>query len=170
MYPIVYSFRDGMERFSYIPGKNSRGTQAFLDTRKGDPREHPVAEAAELFGGEKFYFTCIDEPEKLEPLYEKYGQRFHCVYHQDIYSGEQWLEFMPKSASKANAIRQLKEYLKCGRVVVFGDGKNDIDMFQMADEAYAMENAVEELKQIATGVIGSNNGDGVARWLSENYG
>lgn len=169
VYPIVYSFREGEEKFSYIPEKCSKGMQTFLDTRKGDPREHPVAETGELFDGEKFYFACIDEPEKLEPLYEKYGQQFHCVYHQDIYSGEQWLEFMPKSASKANAICRLKEHLKCDRVVVFGDGKNDVDMFQQADEAYAVENAVEELKQIATGIIGSNNEDGVARWLMENY-
>ena len=31
-----------------------------------------------------------------------------------------------------------------------------------------MENAVHELKSIATGVIDSNNDDGVAHWLEEN--
>ena len=63
---------------------------------------------------------------------------------------------------------QLKELLHCDRVVCFGDGKNDISMFKVADECYAVENAVGELKQIATGVILSNNSDGVARWLLEN--
>ena len=42
------------------------------------------------------------------------------------------------------------------------------DMFRLADEAYAVGNAVEELKKIATGVIGSNNEDGVAKWLAQN--
>lgn len=51
---------------------------------------------------------------------------------------------------------------------MFGDAVNDISMFEAADECYAMENAVPELKAIATGVIGSNNEDGVARWLEEN--
>ena len=32
----------------------------------------------------------------------------------------------------------------------------------------ATENAVPELKQAATGVIGSNNEDAVAHWLEEN--
>ena len=50
----------------------------------------------------------------------------------------------------------------------FGDGKNDISMFRAADECYAVANAVEELKEIATGVILSNNEDGVAKWLEEN--
>ena len=55
------------------------------------------------------------------------------------------------------------------KVIVFGDGKNDIDMFQMADESYAVANAHEELKKYATDVILSNDDDGVARWLEVNY-
>ena len=45
---------------------------------------------------------------------------------------------------------------------------NDHDMFKMADEAYAVSNAVEELKEIATDVIGYNYEDAVAKWLLEN--
>ena len=32
-----------------------------------------------------------------------------------------------------------------------------------------MENAVPELKKAATGIIGSNEEDGVAKWLIENW-
>ena len=39
----------------------------------------------------------------------------------------------------------------------------------MADEAYAVENAVPELKTLATGIIAGNNDDGVAKWLKEHY-
>ncbi len=89
----------------------------------------------------------------------------NCVYGKDIYSNEQWLEIMPKTASKSNAIIQLKNLLSCEKLVVFGDGENDIDMFEIADECYAVENAVAELKEIATAVIGNNNEDSVAHWL-----
>ena len=61
-------------------------------------------------------------------------------------------------------------YYKGDYIVAFGDGMNDIDMFEIADEAYAVENAVDELKSIATGIIGSNNSDGVVRWLVERSG
>lgn len=171
VYPIVYSIQEGQERFSYIREKQTRGMRIFNNSRAGDPRENqkPLDRIQDLHLGEKFVITCIDEPEKLEPLYHKYKAQFHCIFHRDIYSGEQWLEILPRDTSKSNAIRQLKKYLDCDRLVVFGDGKNDIDMFHLADECYAMENAVEELKQIATGIIGGNNDDGVARWLSENY-
>ena len=169
IYPITYAFLDGVEKFSYIPEKCTKGMREFIETRKNDKREHPVLEEKDLYEGELFYITCIGEQEILEPFYEKYKETYHCVFQADIYTGYQWFEIMPKAASKANAIRQLKERLGCDKVVVFGDGKNDIDMFELADEAYAVENAVEELKEIATAVIGSNNEDGVAKWLKE-YG
>ena len=168
IYPIVYAMIDGVEKFSYLPEKCTKGMKEFIDSRAGDPRDNPVESVRELYCGDIFYFTCIDEAEKLEPLWRKYEQKLHVVFQRDIYSGEQWLELMPASASKSNAIRQLKEHLGCDRLVVFGDGKNDVDMFRLADEAYAVENAVEELKKIATGVIGSNNEDGVAKWLAKN--
>lgn len=60
---------------------------------------------------------------------------------------------------------KVKQLCGCQRVIVFGDSANDISMFQMADEAYATENAINELKEIATGIIESNNADGVAKWL-----
>ncbi len=55
--------------------------------------------------------------------------------------------------------------LGCDKVVVFGDGSNDVDMFRTADESYATANACDELKQIATEIIGSNDDNAVAEWL-----
>ena len=74
---------------------------------------------------------------------------------------------MPKNVSKAQAILQLKDYLKCDRIVAFGDGINDLSMFQIADESYAVANACEELKSMATGIIGHHDDDAVAKWLQE---
>ena len=168
VYPIVYAFIDGVEKFSYVPPLSSKGVMDFVLTRKGDRRDNPVETAEALYKGKIFYFACIDDAQKLAPLYEKYRDQLHAVYQRDIYSGEQWLELMPKAASKSNAIRQLKAHLGCERLVVFGDGKNDVDMFELADEGYAVSNAAEELKAVATAVIGSNNEDSVAKWLGEN--
>lgn len=41
-------------------------------------------------------------------------------------------------------------------------------VIRMADECYAVENAHPDLKAVATGIIGANEEDGVARWLEEN--
>lgn len=168
IYPIVYAFISGAEKFSYLPEKITWGMQDYITSRKGDRRENPVLQADDLLQGEIFYISCIDEPEKLAPFYEKYRDKYHAVYQKDIYSGAYWLELMPLAASKSHAAAQLKKQLGCNRLVVFGDGKNDIDMFELADESYAVANAAPELKAVATGVIGSNDEDAVARWLLEH--
>lgn len=166
--PIVYAFVEGEERFSYQKDEINAPTRDFVFSRAGDSRDRPVSHREELTAGKMFYIVCIGEPEKLLPFFERYRKLYHCVYQRDIYSGEQWLEIMPKEASKSHAIIQLKTLLGCDRLVVFGDGINDLDMFQIADEAYAVENAAPELKNAATAVIGSNDEDGVAKWLREN--
>jgi hydroxymethylpyrimidine pyrophosphatase-like HAD family hydrolase len=38
-------------------------------------------------------------------------------------------------------------------------------MFEIADESYAVANAIPALKAIATGVIDSNDQDAVAHWI-----
>lgn len=165
VYPITYSYIDGVEKFSYIPEKCSSGLGDFVATRQSDIRHNPVKTVNDLKKGRVFYITCIDSPEKLEPLYNKYKSKYHCIYQVDMYSGEQWLEILPKSATKANAIIELKKILGCDKVVAFGDGVNDVEMFLVADECYAVANAVDELKNLATAVIDSNENDGVAKFL-----
>lgn len=165
IYPLVYSMNDGQEKYRYWAQMQTKGMRKFLSTKENDPRDTPVHNAEDLFAGQPYYITCIDEPDRLAPFYEKYKDQIHCILYKEIYSGDLWLEMMPKAASKANAALQLKKLLGCHRLVVFGDGKNDLDLFRAADEAYAVENAEDEIKALATAVIGSNQEDGVAKWL-----
>ncbi len=166
VYPIVYSYVDEKEKYFYCPDLISDATESFLKTRRGDGRENAVYGADELCIGEVFHFSCVDTEEKLLPVYERLKGSFPCVYYKEIYSGDMWLEIHPAGVSKANAVLELKKLLGCDRVVCFGDGKNDISMFKVADECYAVENAEPELKSIATGIIEGNDDDGVAKWLS----
>lgn len=168
-YPIVYSLINDSEKFSYCEANLSIGLRRFIDTRKGDFRDNPLLDDSNILDGEKYYFTCIDDESKLYPLYLTLKDKFNCVYQKDIYSGEQWLEIMPAAATKANAILQLKKLLCCDKIVSFGDGINDIPMFRISDECYAVENACEELKSLATDIIDSCDDDGVARWILNDY-
>lgn len=165
--PIVYAFIDGRERFSIHPEETSKGVRAYAETRDGDARTRIIHSEDELYTGEVFYFTCIGDG--LKPLYDALKDNFHCVYQIDLYDGLPWLEIMPKAATKANAALQLKEHLFCDRIVAFGDGINDAELFEIADEAYAVSNAAESLKALATKVIGSNEEDAVAKHLESIY-
>lgn len=168
VFPIVYSIIDGCEKFSYVEGKETEGLKRFLFTRKGDVRERAVPNSEALFEGDIFYFTCIDDNPVLPKLFDKYKSSQNLVLHKDIYTHDTWLEIMPKNSSKANASLLLKKMTNAKRIVSFGDGLNDLDLFSISDECYAVENAHEELKKKATEVIGKNDEDAVALWLLKN--
>lgn len=170
IFPLVYSYVEGKERVSWMRARENEGIQRYLSKRQGDRRLRPLEAEEELYAGEIFYFTCIGEKEELLPVFERFcaDERYTCTLQQELYRPEYWCEIMPKKATKANAILRLKQLWGCDRVVSFGDAVNDIPMFQISDESYAVENAVPKLKALASGVINSNDRDGVARWLLEN--
>lgn len=151
--PIVYSQIGKKTYFSYVKDKMSAGVKAFVDDHLDDPRNHPVNTYEDLYEGDIFYLLLIDDYDKLKPLYDLFKEDYYAVFDQEMYSHDWWLEIMSPDASKANAIKYLKQKLQCDEVVVFGDGKNDIEMFEEADYSCAVENAAPELIKCADEVI-----------------
>jgi Cof subfamily protein (haloacid dehalogenase superfamily) len=83
-----------------------------------------------------------------------------------------WLDISPKGVTKASALEKQRERLGISpnQVLVMGDGRNDIEMFQWAIAggglAFAMGQAPEEVQLAATDVASSVTDDGVARVLA----
>lgn len=169
--PIVFSLIDGRERASWDTTRENEGIQWYLVHRKNDRRLRPLGDSRGLFDGIPFTITYIGERESLENLHREFLKRGYtsCVFQQELYRAEYWLEVMPNNASKAKGIQHLKDLLQCDRIISFGDALNDIPMFQASDQCYAVENAVQPLKKTATGIIGSNQQDGVAKWLENHW-
>lgn len=169
--PLVYSVIDGAEKLSWDVTRENEGIRNYLSRRLGDRRLRPLQGSDDLYQGEIFYFTCVGCREELQPLYDEMREvkGFSTNYQKELYQPEYFYEIMPAQATKAKAILKLKEIWGCDRIVSFGDALNDIPMFRISDECYAMENAVDELKELATGIIGSNEEDGVARWLEQHF-
>lgn len=168
--PLVYSFVDGVERLSWNEKDRNEGINFYIQNRQGDKRLHPLNQNDNLFQGNIFYMTCIGTYEDLKPLYERieHSVEWRCTFQQEIYRKEYWLEIMPKEATKAKAIEVMKSMFGFDRVITFGDAINDIPMFSISDECYAVENAVPLLKEKATSIISSNEDDGVVKWLLDH--
>jgi 5-amino-6-(5-phospho-D-ribitylamino)uracil phosphatase len=83
-----------------------------------------------------------------------------------------WLDISPKGVSKASALEVQRQRLGIPnhQVLVMGDGRNDIEMFEWAKTfgglAFAMGQAPEEVQLAATNVTSSVTDDGVARVLA----
>jgi len=77
------------------------------------------------------------------------------------------MEAFDENGSKANALIRLKNLLKVNHVIAFGDNLNDMGMMKAADACYATANAIDEVKELATRVIGSCDEDGVALFIDQ---
>jgi Cof subfamily protein (haloacid dehalogenase superfamily) len=83
-----------------------------------------------------------------------------------------WLDISPQGVTKASALENQRQRLGIAneQVLVMGDGRNDVEMFQWAKAggglAFAMGQAPEEVQLAATDVTSSVTDDGVARVLA----
>lgn len=170
VWPLAYSFCGDKEYVSWIEGKETDGVKRYLERRRGDARLHPIQRREELCDDDIFYFTCIGKKEDLDGLHELVEQSLdiRCIYEQEMYRTDYWCEIMPVGTSKGAAAKKLKEILGAERVICFGDGNNDRSLFLMADESYAVRNAAQELKEMASGVIGFSEEDSVCKFLAEH--
>jgi len=116
--------------------------------------------------------NALGSQEEIAAIYQQLTEQSHLVVYTggDMYSLQyHWLDIHHSASNKGGAVNMLKQSLGYDRVICFGDSDNDLSMFEVADEAYATENALTELKDLANGVIGHHHEDGVARFLREYY-
>lgn len=83
------------------------------------------------------------------------------------FSGGAWYKFTKSGVTKENAIRTVCK--ACGmttaNITAFGDDWADMGMLKLCGTGIAMGNAIEAVKDAADIVIGSNDEDGIAKWL-----
>ena len=115
------------------------------------------------------YFTLIAEYDQLLTVHRIISENSNIdmSLYKDIYDENLWyLEIYSTHASKYNAVKYLREKYKFDKIIGFGDNHNDIPLLKACDEFYSVSNAICELKEKATGIIGSNQSDGVSRFIA----
>ena len=87
-----------------------------------------------------------------------------------VSSGYGCIDILQDGIHKAWGLEELLKRwdLKPEQIMAFGDSENDIEMLEMAGISYAMENAEERVKEIATEVAPANSQAGVYQVL-ENW-
>lgn len=82
-----------------------------------------------------------------------------------------YIELSDKTVTKGTALAEMCKAvdIPVSESIVFGDGLNDLDMFLTAGYRIAMDNAVDQIKQIADEITLSVNKDGVAFSLKKLF-
>ena len=85
------------------------------------------------------------------------------------YKGENFYRFANPNAVKWSAIKAVSDFynIDTNMLVAFGDDMNDLEMLKNCGIGVAVENALDEVKDVTDYICETNNDDGVARWLEK---
>lgn len=132
-------------------------------------RMHFVEEFdSSLFGGVLKMSMVVGE-ERSDAVLQEINDLFDGQIRA-VSSGYGCIDILQTGIHKAWGLEELLKRwgLKSEQIMAFGDSENDIEMLKLAGISYAMENAEESVKGVATGVAPSNSQAGVYQVL-ENW-
>lgn len=135
------------------------------DLRSGYPNQTFVHSADEI-NRPINKIQLMQDKDKIREIYDflirKYGDRFEIFR-----TCPRQLEILPKGYSKGKTLKRLMEMKGWNKdeVVAFGDGENDVSMFEVVDDSFAMANARDFVKAKARYETASNADNGIVRGL-----
>lgn len=159
----------------YHIGSLNKFEREFIELRCNSPfKTFHVPETGESVLPESFRNTVllfsVQPWEKAHKLWQEIKDNpnlpcYPLCYHDAF--GPEWgeLEMFSPQTSKAAAVEAIASDTGASRIIAFGDNVNDITLFELADEGIAVDNAIDELKEIASEVIGSNSENSVAQYI-----
>ena len=120
-----------------------------------------------LFGGVLKMSLVVGE-ERSDSVLEEINQLFN-GHVQAVSSGYGCIDILQSGIHKAWGLQELLKRwdIKAEEIMAFGDSENDVEMLQLAGIAYAMENADDKAKAVATNFAPSNSQAGVYHVLED---
>ena len=121
-----------------------------------------------LFGGVLKMSMVVGE-ERLDSVLQEINDLFD-GHVRAVSSGYGCIDILQDGIHKAwGLVELLKRWnLKPEQIMAFGDSENDIEMLELAGISYAMENAEDAVKEVATKIAPANSQAGVYQVL-ENW-
>lgn len=174
MHFFLFLYGDDGEMYMEYDELDGEGMEEFYRSRKemlGNRFTRAEDITAVPDGRHAVYISRWAPHSELLPVTEKLkkvrGVSF--AFYADTYSDDWLLEIFSEKSSKASSAEEVKKIINADSITAFGDNYNDILMLKRADRAVAVRNAVQELKDLADFVIGTNDEDSVVKFIeSEN--
>jgi hypothetical protein len=174
--PFIASF-NGKEDCLYYQEIINEGMLWYFNDRLQD-KDRRLRKLVNLKDSFADFIVCLTVIGNLEIILElqntieqKFKDKIEIhLYENRYFLGWYWLTIHDRKATKDRAIANLVENygLTQRELIVFGDHGNDISMFKKADRAIAVANAIDEVKELATEIIGANEEDSVVKYIYQN--
>ena len=123
---------------------------------------------ADLFGGVLKMSMVVGE-QRSSSVLQEINDLFN-GHIRAVSSGYGCIDILQSGIHKAWGLEELLKRwdLKSEQIMAFGDSENDVEMLELAGIGYAMENAADNVKAVATALAPANSQAGVYQVL-ENW-
>lgn len=167
--PFVYTVQNDNHMLVFHNGQMLKAEDSFYQERrhlelKRFVLDHPLAYKQPM--GDTVLFLGMGDTQHVNTLADElrgYPELSVSCYPDIFNPAISNIEVFAAGVSKAKAVQRLADMVGADRIVAYGDNLNDLPMFTVADESVAVANAIEQVRDAADRVIGSNNADAVAR-------
>jgi Cof subfamily protein (haloacid dehalogenase superfamily) len=111
---------------------------------------------------------CFVDPDNTSKVIEKLNAKTKNMFYITT-SKPFFIEITPKGINKGEAIKTMlsNEGVSLDNTICFGDGDNDLTMFEVCKKSVAVENCSPAIRKIATDITLSCEEDGVAKYIYE---
>lgn len=173
--PFIYTFDDKGILTVYHNGERSIHDDKFINERMNLPlKRFHIDEPAGMNQSipNTVLFFAMGPCQRINALADDLRRSIDCSVsnYVDIFGKDVGIiEIFAPEVSKANAVKRLARDINADRIVVFGDNLNDLPMMRIADLSVAVDNALPEVKNAASTVIGPNTSHSVARFIAEDF-
>lgn len=168
---FIYSFYGENCRYTFFTVDQHREIDEFLNKVKMPDKRYRNfihIDSLEVLKDKKIFKmeARSRQTNQVAPLREYLSKKLNLNVTSAVYFN---VEATHKEANKATALKSLCRILniKENETAVFGDGLNDLVLFENFEETYAVENACKEVKSMAKYRIGNHDQDAVAEILNE---
>lgn len=169
---VIYKL-DQIKNLMLIPC----GTKSAYTLKKNQCYEHEIKKYYAAYEFIDSYTDIDDEIVKIaiyDPEYNitQYLDQIHSNMNDElklVTSGFEWMDITKNDVNKGHGISIFLEKfnLKKEECAAFGDNMNDFELLSSVKYSYAMENAVQPIKDIAYEVIGHHNDFAVVQKIKE---
>ena len=148
------------------PYTESADTHFLKEAKKYYPTIEVLSDVSKI--NKKIIKLAIYDSLTLQKNSGRVWSRFN-TKHVVAQSSDVWVDIMPKGVNKGAAVKYIQQNLGISKeqTMAFGDFHNDIEMLQMADYSYAMENGHDDVKKVAKFIAPANDSDGVLKVIEK---
>lgn len=119
-----------------------------------------------------YALLSFDEPSRFDECasFLQEDKKLSIDAYKDRYLENRWyIEIFSNEVSKQYGIQCLQKLYSFEKWIAFGNGENDLSMFQQCDEGIAVANSCSALKAVSSEIIGSNVENAVADYIQKRF-